>query len=61
MDQIDDKIYLDEELSEIEYYEILTFDELISDNSSIYFIIKKRKYIMNYMTFFIMRIKVIIM
>ena len=44
MDQIDDKIYLDEELSEIEYYEILSFDELISDNSAFILLSKKEIY-----------------
>ena len=41
----EDKIYLDEELDEIEYYEILSFDEISSENSNFIAYSKKELYI----------------
>ena len=43
-DVIYDKIYIDEELPEIEYYEILTFDEIIKDNPTFVAFTKKEIY-----------------
>lgn len=43
-DVIYDKIYIDEELPEIEYYEILTFDEIIKENPKFVAFTKKEIY-----------------
>lgn len=41
----EDKIYLDEELDEIEYYEILSFDEIVNENPNFIAFSKKELYI----------------